>query len=125
AIKAACNQLKEVERHTELTTHNSYDAEVLIVTDRGALAKEAIVALRSLPQVEDEDIRIILMELAQRVLPSLSEKAPLLLDGLEPDEVSIKRMSRDAANWIARQQADVMAEQLHEAIADSAVTEDA
>ncbi|MAD65597.1 DEAD/DEAH box helicase [Haliea sp.] len=59
SIKAACNQLKEIERHTELTTHRSYDTDVLIVTDRRALAKEATAALRSLPQVEDEGLHQI------------------------------------------------------------------
>lgn len=34
AIKVARNQLREIERHTELTTRKSHDENVLIVTDR-------------------------------------------------------------------------------------------
>lgn len=42
AIRAARNQLKDIERHTELTTHASHDEQVRIVTDRNALARTAL-----------------------------------------------------------------------------------
>ncbi|MBI4741531.1 MAG: DEAD/DEAH box helicase family protein, partial [Betaproteobacteria bacterium] len=67
AIKIALNRLRETETHTELTTHTTHDETVQIVTDRNALAREALHALRRLPQVEEEDCRIIVDVLAQRM----------------------------------------------------------
>lgn len=125
ALKVARNQLREIERHTELTTHHSHDENVLIVTDRNALAKEAAQALRALPQVEEEDIRTILEVLVKRVLPFLQEKLDEMDAELRPDEATEKRMARDAANWVAKQQADKLAEAMHEAIALQAETLDA
>ena len=125
ALRVARNQLRETERHTELTTRQSHDESVLIVTDRGALAKEAMHALRTLPQVEDEDIRIILEVLASRVAPLLRDKLDELDDERAPDAAAEKRMARDAAHWIAKQQADKLAEAMHEAIAQQAETVDA
>lgn len=125
AIKVSRNQLKEVERHTELTTKLSHDENVLIVTDRNALAKEAVQLLRDLPQVEDEDIRVILDVLVSRVIPVLRDKLEEIELELRPDESLELRMARDAANWIAKQQADKLAEAMHEAIAQQAETIDA
>ncbi len=125
AIKVSRNQLKEVERHTELTTKLSHDENVLIVTDRNALAKEAMQLLRALPQVEDEDIRVILDVLVSRVLPVLRDKLEEIELELRPDESLELRMARDAANWIAKLQADKLAEAMYEAIAQQAETIDA
>lgn len=125
AIKVSRNQLKEVERHTELTTKFSHDENVLIVTDRNALAKEAVHLLRGLPQVEDEDIRVILDVLVSRVLPVLREKLDEIEIEFRPDESFELRMARDAANWIAKQQADKLAEAMYEVIAQQAETIDA
>ena len=122
AIKVSRNQLREIERHTELTMHLSHDENVLIVTNRSALAKEAAQALRALPQVEDEDIRTILDVLASRLLPFLQEKLDELDPELRPDPAAEKRMVRDAANWVAKQQADKLAENMHQAIAEQAET---
>jgi len=125
AVRVARNQLNEIERHTELTTHQSHDETVRIVTDRSALAKEAVQALRSLPQVEDEDIRVMLEVIAARVAPILGEKLDELEAERRPDATAEKRMARDAAHWIARQQADKLAEAMHAAIAEQAETLDA
>jgi type III restriction enzyme len=125
AVRVARNQLREIERHTELTRHVSYDEQVLIVTDRAALAKEAMQALRGLPQVEDEDIRTIIEVLALRVLPLLQEKLDDLEPEQRPDSKAEQRMARDAAHWLARQNADKLAEAMHEAIAAQAETLDA
>lgn len=125
AIKVARNQLREIERHTELTTKDTHDEKVLIVTDRSALAKEAMAALRSLPQVEDEDIRVILDVFFSRIMPLLLDKLDELEPEQMPDEVAIKRIARDAANWIAKLQADKLSEAMHDAIAQKAETIDA
>lgn len=122
AIKVARNQFREIERHTELTTRQSHDENVLIVTDRNALAKEAVLALRALPQVEDEDIHTIQDVLASRILPVLQEKLDEMEAEQRPDERTEKRMARDAANWVAKQQADKLAEAMHLAIAHRAET---
>lgn len=123
AIKVAQNSLLDIERHTDLTTGASHDEKVLIVTDRSALAKEAKQALSALPQVEEEDIKTILKVLAQRLLPVL--QASFTDANTAPNEASLRRMVRDAANWIAKLQADRLGEAMHEAIALQAETIDA
>ena len=125
ALKVAQNKLREIERHTELTTRTSHDESVLVFTDRNALAREAAQALRVLPQVEEEDIRVILEVLAQRMLPALQQALEDIEDDQRPDAKALRVMARDAAYWIARQQADLLAEAMHAAIAEQAETVDA
>jgi superfamily II DNA or RNA helicase len=120
AVKAARNQLKDTERRTELTSGKFQDEKVLIVTDRNALAKEARTALAKLPQVEEEDIREILSVLAARLLPLLQEKYEDFDSEQMPEDAVLQRMARDAANWVAKQQADKLAEALYAEIAQQA-----
>lgn len=125
AIKIARNQLREKELHTELTTRDYREEYVAIITDRAALAKEAMLELKKLPQVEDEDIRTILQVFSDRVKPFLQEKLDELDLETRPDEQTEARMARDAAHWIAKQQSSFLAEAMHEAIAQQAETVDA
>ncbi|MFZ4537311.1 DEAD/DEAH box helicase [Propionivibrio sp.] len=125
AIKVALNKLKETETHTELTTHAIHDEVVQIVTDRNALAREALQSLRSLPQVEDEDCRIIIEVLSQRMLPLVREAFDDFADDQVADEKLLQRSARDAAHWVALRQTDFLAEAMHEAIADQSETIDA
>lgn len=123
SIKVSQNRLQEQEYHTELTTGRREKQIVRIVTDRTLLARDARQALRQLPQVEEDDIRIILATLADRVKPELIKVLDDRDEYLEEREVT--RQCRDAANWIAKLQADKLAEALYEAIADKAETIDA
>jgi type III restriction enzyme len=125
AIKVARNQLREKELHTELTTRLQHDEYIAIITDRAALAKEAMLELKKLPQVEDEDIRTILQVFSDRVKPLLQEKLDELDPEARPDEQTEARMARDAAHWIAKQQSSLLAEAMHEVIAQQAETVDA
>ena len=125
AIKIARNRLRETETHTELTTHATHDETVHIVTDRNALAHEAMHALRRLPQVEEEDCRIIVDVLAQRMVPLVREAFDDFDDGELPDDKAMARYARDAGHWVALRQADLLAEAMHEAIAAESGTEDA
>ncbi|WP_295385238.1 hypothetical protein [uncultured Thiodictyon sp.] len=125
AIKVAKNRLREIERHTELTTRASRDEEVPIVTDRNALAREALQALRTLPQVEDADLLVILEVLAMRMVPALEAVFDALDEAQRPDESSRKKLARDCAHWIAKQRTDTLAEAIHAAIAEKAETLDA
>ncbi|PRP72455.1 hypothetical protein BUE93_00010 [Chromobacterium amazonense] len=122
AIRAARNQLKDTERHTELTSGQFHDEKVLIVTDRNALAKEARLALSALPQTEEEDINEILAVLASRLLPMVRAKFEDFDPDQVPEEKQLQRMARDAANWVAKQQAPILAEALHAEIAAQAET---
>ncbi|MBA1379986.1 DEAD/DEAH box helicase [Pseudomonas brassicacearum] len=117
AIKVARNQLRDTERRTELTSGNFHDEKVLIVTDRNALAKETHAVLAKLPQVEEEDIREILTVLAARLLPVLRGKFEEFDSENIPNQKILERMSRDAANWVAKQQADKIEEDLYSEIA--------
>lgn len=125
AIQAALNRLRETEHHTELTTQRRHNEKVLIVTDRSALSRRAWQALKALPQVEDEDCRVILDVLAQRMLPELEAHLDEI-DQIETLETAaLRRLSRDAACWIAAVRADTLAEAIHGAIAEQAVIVDA
>ncbi|WP_459206795.1 DEAD/DEAH box helicase [Pseudomonas sp. MLB6B] len=117
AIRVARNQLKDTERRTELISGDFQDEKVLIVTDRTALSKEARAILSKLPQVEEEDIREILTVLAARLLPILRSKFEDFDPEKIPDDIILQRMARDAANWVAKQQADKLEEGLYAEIA--------
>ncbi len=125
AIKVALNKLKATEIHTELTMHHSHEEMVQIVTDRNALAREALLCLRNLPQVEDEDCRVITEVLALRLLQKVRDTFDDLDPDQMPDEKSLQRHARDAAHWVVIRQADLMAESMHEAIAERCETVDA
>lgn len=125
AIQAALNRLREIEHHTELTTQRRHNEKVLIVTNRNALSRQAWQAMRGLPQVEDEDCRVILEVLAQRMLPELEGHLDELDQGDTLDPAALRRLARDAAGWIAMASAENLAEAIHEAIADQAVSIDA
>jgi len=125
AIKVALNKLKANELHTELTTQAKHDELVQIVTDRNALAREALHSLRDLPQVEDEDCRVIIEILTQRMLPFIRDAFDDLDDNQVPDEKALQRYARDAAHWVALRQSDRLAEAMHKAIAGQSKTVDA
>lgn len=125
AIKVALNKLKETEIHTELTTHVTHDEMVQIVTDRNALAREALHCLRSLPQVEDEDCRVIIEVLALRLVQRVRETFEDIDQDQVPDEKTLQRHARDAAHWVVIRQTDRLAESMHEEIAGRCVTVDA
>jgi hypothetical protein len=93
AIKAALNRIKEKEHHTELTTGDGYIEEIRVFTDRNALAREAFAALRTLPQAEEEDYRLIVQALASRLRAGLDDE----LDNLPPRTPSRPRLS--ACAW--------------------------
>ena len=120
AVLAARNKLREQELHTELTTRRqTINNDVQIVVDRNRVAREALEAMRRLPQVEAEDHAIIVETLANRVAPALKEQ---LLDAGEPADASaVKRLSRTAAYWLVRRLIGDLEEALHGAIADKAV----
>lgn len=125
ATKVALNKFKEIEIHTELTTHSRRTDNVQIVTDRNALAREAMHALRGLPQVEDEDCRVMVEVLTHRLLPIVQEAFDDVDDEARPDAKTLQRYARDAAHWVALRQADHLAEAMHEAIAGESETVDA
>lgn len=119
AIRAARDQLKDKERRTELTTDKTHTAEVRIVTDRNALAREAqLLLLRGLPQAEQEDVRLIIQVLTERLRPQVVAK---LEEADTPlDETATTRIARDAAHWVAKQRVSELAEAMHAEIAKMA-----
>ncbi len=123
AVRAAGNALREKEIHTELTGNTRREQEVDIITDRAALLREAEAGLRRIPQVEDEDVRLIVATLAQRLLPHVAA-APETASAAA-DEKQLARLARDAACWVIRKQAQQFTEAVLDAIAASAVVNDA
>jgi type III restriction enzyme len=125
AVQAALNRIKQKELHKELTEGASYSEEIQVVTDRAALAREAMAALQELPHAEEEDYRIIVESLCARLMPALDMglaatpvDAPLL--GSEK-----LRLARDAAHWIIRESGQELREAIFAAIADQAKLIDA
>jgi type III restriction enzyme len=124
AIRASLNQLEAKERHTELVSGLTSTENVEIITDRAALAREARSKLLNLlPQTEEADVAIILQTFVQRIAPTL--QAALAEQNLVLDEQALKRLARDAANWIARSDADRLAVALHDIVSQQAQLEEA
>jgi type III restriction enzyme len=117
AVKAALNRIKDIERHTELTTQTSYSEEIHIVTDRNALAREALAALRALPQAEEEDYRIIVQVLSSRLRPDIDDALDDLPENAQPNEAERTRLARDAAHWVILKQAQTLCEDMFSEVA--------
>lgn len=125
AVRAALNRLKEKEVHTELTKGGRYEEDVLMITDRAALAREAIGILRDLPQVEDEDVRIIVEVLAKRLRSVIDDAFEGVDDEVSPEETELKRYARDAAHWVIRREAQNIAELMQGIVAEFTTLEEA
>jgi len=123
AVRAARHALREKEIHTELTGNTRREQDVEIVTDRAALLREAESCLRRIPQVEDEDVRLIVNTLAQRVLPHMATAEEGTAN--RADEKQLLRLARDAACWIIRKQAQALTEAVLDAVATFATVDDA
>ena len=118
AVRAALSRLKEKEVHTELTEGTRTEEDVLVVTDRAALAREALAALRQIPQVEEQDSTIIVRVLAQRLLPRIDEEFESADEEQKPAEADRQRFARDAALWVIRRESAQIAELLQGLIAE-------
>ncbi len=118
AARAALNRLKEKEVHTELTQGARHEEDVQIITDRNALSREAIACLKTLPQVEDEDVRIIVNVLTMRLQPAIKEAHEHQDDDQQPDEKELKRYARDAAFWVIRREAEQLVELMQSIVAE-------
>lgn len=125
AVRAALNRLREKEVHTELIKGERHEEEVQVITDRSALAREAIGILHNLPQVEDEDVRIIVEVLASRLRGSIEEAFEDKDEEARPQEAELKRYARDAAHWVIRREAQNIAELMQGIVAEFTTLEDA
>jgi len=125
AVRAALNRLKEKEVHTELTEGGRYEEDVLMITDRGALSREAIAILRGLPQVEDEDVRVIVDVLAGRMREAIDEIFEADDEDTRPVDAELKRFARDAAHWVIRREAQNIGELMQSLVAEFTTLEDA
>lgn len=125
AVRAALSRLKEKEVHTELTAGIRHEEDVLVMTDRAALAREATAYLRHLPQVEDEDVRIIIDVLARRLRTRIDEAFEDIDEDLRPPEAELKRHARDAAYWVVRRETANIAELMQGIVAEFTTLEDA
>lgn len=124
AVAIALGKVKEKEVHTELTTHDRKEQNVVIVVERSVLAREAHQALHTLPQVEEADELIIIDVLSRRMKP-LIEAEFTDSDNEVPPAADIKRMSRDAAFAVIRREHEALAEILFEEISSQALSIDA
>lgn len=120
---AARDRLKEIERHVEMTQQKVSTQSVRISLDRNALAKQANAVMSRLPNVEQEDRRILVSIMARQAEPHVR-------DALEDadqdvDESEIQRMCRYAAHWIIRASATKLSEAFWAALAEHAETAEA
>lgn len=126
AVMAALNRIRQKEVHKELTTGTGYDQDIHVVTDRQALAREALAALQELPHAEEEDYRIVVQTLAARLRPALeSVLAASASDEADATEAERVRLARDAAHWVIRESAQELREAIFQAIASQAKLVDA
>lgn len=124
AVAIALGKVREREIHTELTTHERQEQTVVIVVERAVLAREALQALHTLPQVEEEDEHIIIDILSRRMKPQI-EADFMDADAPMPEAADLKRMCRDAAFAVIRREHEALAEILHEEISAQAESVDA
>ena len=126
AVQAALNRMTQKELHRELTTGSGYTQEIAVVTDRRALAREALAALQQLPHAEEEDYRIIVQALVERLQPALDAAlAELAAGGAATAVAALQdaerlRLLRDAAHWVIRASAQELREAIFQAIAAQA-----
>ena len=120
AVKAALSRIKQKELHKELTTGAEHVEEIQVVTDRSALAREAMAALRELPQAEEEDYKIIVQVLSSKLRPALDDVLDILPAELQPTDAERVRLSRDAAHWVIRASGQDLRESMFKEIADRA-----
>ena len=125
AVKAALNRIKQIERHTELTTGEGYSEEIQVFTDRTALAREAMASLRELPQAEEEDYKLIVETLSSRLCGAVDDQLENLPDEARPNETERVRLARDAAHWVIRKCAQELREDMFSEIAKRAKLVDA
>lgn len=125
AVNAALNRIQKKELHKELTQGASYTQDIQVVTDRAALAREALAALQALPHAEEEDYRIIVTVLCERLRPTLMAALALVPADSPLTDIEHVRLLRDAAHWVIRDSAQELREAIFQAIADQATLIDA
>ena len=125
AVHAALNRIQQTELHKELTEGESYEQRIHVVTDRAALAREAMAALEELPHAEEEDYRIIVLTLSARLRPKLEAVLAAAPADAPLSETDLVRLARDAAHWVIRDCAQELREAIFQAIADQAKVVDA
>jgi len=125
AVNAALNRVRQKELHKELTEGISYAEDIQVVTDRAALAREAVAALEELPHAEEEDYRIIVQAISARLKPTLDATLEAAPSQTPLSEQDLVRLSRDAAHWVIRDSAQELREAIFQAIADQAKQVDA
>lgn len=125
AVHAALNRIQQKELHKELTEGTSYAQDIQVVTDRAALAREAMAALEELPHAEEEDYRIIVQALCARLRPTLDAVLVAAPADAPLSETELIRLTRDAAHWVIRGSAQELREAIFQAIADQAKEVDA
>lgn len=124
AVDAALNRTQQKEKHKELTQGKSYTQNIHVVTDRAALAREAQTALQSLPHAEEEDYRIIVNTLSERLRATVDVTLAESPDEAASPSMRV-RLARDAAHWVIRQSASELKEAIFKAIVDQAKLVDA
>lgn len=125
AVKAALNRIKEIEKHTELTTGEFYNQEIQVFTDRSALARNAMASLRALPQAEEEDYKLIVQVLASRLRSAIDDEVENMPEEGQPIETERIRLARDAAHWVVIKSAQELREDMFSEIAKCAKLIDA
>ncbi len=117
AVKAALNRIKATETHTEITTGEGYSAEIPVFTDRSVLTREAMAALRKLPQAEEEDYQLIVQVLASRLQAAINDEVENMADASQPDKLERARLTRDAAHWVILKSEQALREAMFSEIA--------
>lgn len=120
AVQAALNRIEQKEKHKELTQGATYDLNIQVITDRAALARDAMAALADLPHAEEEDYRIIVQVLSQRLRPLLEQELAGI-DHAAMQGLDLAKRARDAAHWVIRESGQELREAIFEGIADQAI----
>jgi type III restriction enzyme len=125
AVRAALDRLKESEVHTELTTGERSEQEVLIITNRNALAEQATELLFEHFGEDEEDAQAVVRVLASRLLGELNEAFETQDEDERPTPQAFNRLARDAAFWVIRKEIGALSEMMQALLAQQTTVENA
>ncbi|WP_426992070.1 DEAD/DEAH box helicase [Methylomonas sp. CM2] len=121
ALSAARDKISATEVSTELTSHNKLDEkDVRLALNRDQLAKDAKRILKSLPQLEEADHKILLGILEKRLQSDVRQWLELGNDAVTDTEV--KEACRDAAHVLIILLQQELIERINQEIANQVIS---
>jgi superfamily II DNA or RNA helicase len=120
ALSAARDKIHATEVSTELTNKHKDEKGVNLALNRDQLAKEAKRILKTLPQLEEADHKILVTILEKRLQAEVKQRLELSNDAITEEE--IRQSCRDTANVLIILLQQELTESINQEIAIQVVT---